>query len=123
MYKRQGLTVREEGRLVGQTNIEETAAHKPVEFTLGRDPEVSYTRTVKTVSRSKTSEVYEVTYRLESSKKAPVQAEIAEYLYTNRIEVKGQGITKNGNQAQLTLTVPAGGTVSRSFTVTVPVNQ
>lgn len=118
-----GLTVREEGRLVGQTNIEETAAHKPVEFTLGRDPEVSYTRTVKTVSRSKTSEVYEVTYRLESSKKAPVQAEIAEYLYTNRIEVKGQGITKNGNQAQLTLTVPAGGTVSRSFTVTVPVNQ
>ena len=115
-----GLTVREEGRVTGQTRVQETAAGQAVDFALGRDPDVSYTRSVKTVSRTARSAVFEVTYTLENSKKEPVRVELTENIYNDRAEVKGQGITREGNEVQVALTIPAGGKATRTFTVTLP---
>lgn len=115
-----GVTVREQGRVTGQTRISETAPGRPVDFSLGRDPEVSYVRSVKTVSRTARSAVFEVTYLLKNSKKQPVRAEIKETVYNDRAQVKGEGVTQNGNQASFEVTLPAGGEVTRTFTVTIP---
>ncbi|MFC6617817.1 hypothetical protein [Deinococcus radiophilus] len=115
-----GVTVREQGRVTGQTRISETAPGRPVDFSLGRDPEVSYVRSVKTVSRTARSAVFEVTYLLKNSKKQPVRAEIKETVYNDRAQVKGEGVTQNGNQVSFEVTLPAGGEVTRTFTVTIP---
>lgn len=115
-----GLTVREDSRVTGQTRIQETAPGQPVDFSLGRDPDVNYTRSVKTVSRSSRSAVFEVTYTLENSKKEPVKVELTETIYNDRAEVKGQGITREGNEVGAALTLPAGGKATRTFTVTLP---
>ena len=106
--------------MTGQTRVQETAAGQAVDFALGRDPDVSYTRSVKTVSRTARSAVFEVTYTLENSKKEPVRVELTENIYNDRAEVKGQGITREGNEVQVALTIPAGGKATRTFTVTLP---
>ncbi|WP_261664171.1 hypothetical protein [Deinococcus sp. Marseille-Q6407] len=121
-----GLTVREDGRVTGQTRVQETAAGQPVDFALGRDPDVSYLRSVRTVSRSSRAAVFKVTYALENSKRQPVKVEITETVYSDRAEVKagagtqGEGVSRSGNDARLALTLPAGGRAERTFTVTIP---
>ena len=64
------LTVREDGRIAGQTIIDETAKGEQVEFNLGRDPDVRYTRTVQTLSTTKNGGTYKVTYALRAAKTA-----------------------------------------------------
>ncbi|MDO4264049.1 MAG: hypothetical protein Q4C67_07615, partial [Deinococcus sp.] len=120
-----GLTVREDGRVTGQTRVQETAAGQAVDFALGRDPDVSYVRSVRALSRTARSAVFQVTYALENSKKQPVKAEITESLYNDRAEVKaegalGAGVRREGSDVKLALTLPAGGKAERTFTVTIP---
>ncbi|MCY1703611.1 hypothetical protein [Deinococcus sp. SL84] len=120
-----GLTVREDGRVTGQTRVQETAAGQAVDFALGRDPDVSYVRSVKALSRTARSAVFQVTYALENSKKQPVKVEITEMLYNDRAEVKaegalGAGVRREGSDVNLALTLPAGGKAERTFTVTIP---
>ncbi|MFD1730392.1 hypothetical protein ACFSC4_03650 [Deinococcus malanensis] len=87
------ITVREEGRIVGQTNIGETRKGGEVEFTLGQDPDVAYTRTVQTVNQARDAKgnvsrtTYKVTYVLESSKTRSVRAEITERVGGRRIVI------------------------------------
>ena len=83
--------MREDGRVTGQTRVQETAAGQAVDFALGRDPDVSYVRSVKALSRTARSAVFQVTYALENSKKQPVKVEITESLYNDRAEVKAEG--------------------------------
>ncbi|QLG11094.1 DUF4139 domain-containing protein [Deinococcus sp. D7000] len=119
------ITVREEGRLVGQTRIDETREGGTVEFSLGDDPDVEYTRTVQTVSQSKDSKgnvvktTYKVTYAFESSKARSVRAEITERVGGRVVVIDSAAPTKNGGIASLKVDVPAKGKISRSFTVVV----
>ncbi|AIZ44788.1 hypothetical protein QR90_06300 [Deinococcus radiopugnans] len=119
------ITVREEGRLVGQTRIDETREGGTVEFSLGDDPDVEYTRTVQTVSQSKDSKgnvvktTYKVTYAFESSKARSVRAEITERVGGRVVIIDSAAPTKNGGIASLKVDVPAKGKISRSFTVVV----
>ncbi|MBB6016615.1 DUF4139 domain-containing protein [Deinococcus radiopugnans] len=119
------ITVREEGRLVGQTRIDETREGGTVEFSLGDDPDVEYTRTVQTVSQSKDSKgnvvktTYKVTYAFESSKARSVRAEITERVGGRVVIIDSAAPTKNGGIASLKVDVPAEGKISRSFTVVV----
>ncbi|GHG03255.1 hypothetical protein GCM10017783_14560 [Deinococcus piscis] len=120
-----GLTVREDGRVTGQTRVQETAPGQPVDFALGRDPDVTYVRSVKALSRTSRSAAFQVTYALENSKKQPVKVEITESLYNDRAEVKaegalGAGVRREGSDVNLALTLPAGGKTERTFTVTIP---
>ena len=83
------LTVREDGRISGQTTIDETAKGEEVEFSLGRDPDVRYTRTVQTLSTTKNGGSYKVTYSFESSKDRQVRAEISEQVGGRKVSIDG----------------------------------
>ncbi len=119
------ITVREEGRLVGQTRLDETREGGTVDFSLGDDPDVEYTRTVQTVNQSKDSKgnvvrtTYKVTYAFESSKERSVRAEITERVGGRTIIIDSSAPTRNGGIAALKVDVPAKGKVSKSFTVVV----
>ncbi|AWN23773.1 hypothetical protein DKM44_11495 [Deinococcus irradiatisoli] len=112
------LTVREDGRIAGQTTIDETAKGEEVEFSLGRDPDIRYTRTVQTLSTTKNGGTYKVTYSFESSKDRQVRAEITEQVGGRKVGI--DGVTReNQGTAELRVDVPAGGKASKSFTVVI----
>lgn len=119
------VTVREDGRIVGQTNISETRKGGEVEFTLGDDPDMSYTRTVQTVSQVKdakgnpTRTTYKVTYTFESSKSRAVRAEVTERVGGRRVTIDSAAPVQNQGTAELRVDVPAKGKVSKTFTVVV----
>lgn len=119
------VTVREDGRIVGQTNISETRKGGEVEFTLGDDPDVAYTRTVQTVSQVKdakgnpTRTTYKVTYTFESSKSRAVRAEVTERVGGRRVTIDSAAPVQNQGTAELRVDVPANGKVSKTFTVVV----
>ncbi|MBB5233197.1 DUF4139 domain-containing protein [Deinococcus budaensis] len=119
------ITVREEGRIVGQTTISETAKGVEIEFSLGSDPDVRYTRAVQTVSSERNAQgnvvktTYRVTYAFESSKDRAVRAEVTEIVGGRRVIIDAAPARQNQAQAELRVDVPAGGKATRSFTVVV----
>lgn len=119
------VTVREDGRIVGQTNIGETRKGGEVEFNLGDDPDVAYTRTVATVSQVKdakgnvTKSTYKVTYAFESSKSRAVRAEVTERVGGHRVTIDSAAPVQNQGTATLKVDVPANGKATKSFTVVV----
>lgn len=119
------VTVREDGRIVGQTRIDETRRGGEIEFTVGDDPDVAYARTVETVSQSKNADGkvvrtrYKVTYNFENSKARAIRAEVTERVGGRRVAIDTAAPTQNEGRAVLKVDLPAGGKVSRSFTVVV----
>lgn len=118
------LTVREEGRIVGQTNISETPEGEAIEFNLGGDPDVRYTRSVQTLGSDRNAQgtvvrtTYRVTYTFENSKDRPVRAEVTEQVGGRRILI--DGVAKGQNAAaELRVDVPARGKATKSFTLVV----
>ncbi|GGS23646.1 DUF4139 domain-containing protein [Deinococcus knuensis] len=119
------ITVREDGRIVGQTNIPDTRQGGTVDFSLGEDPDLSYTRTVQQTAQTKnadgniTKTTYRVTYAFESSKDRAVRAEITERIGGRVITIDTSAPVKNQGTANLRVDVPAKGKVSKSFTVVI----
>ena len=117
------VTVREDGRIVGQTNIDDTRKGGKVQFTLGDDPDVQYTRSVQTVNQVKdskgnvTKSTYKVTYAFESSKTRAVRAEIKETVGGRKVFIDNAQPVQNQGIANLKVDIPANGKVSQSFTV------
>lgn len=111
------LSVREEGRLVGQTVLRETEKGEPIEFTLGRDPEVRYQRAVKVLEAGERgSGKYQVTYTFENSKDRAIRVELTEQMYGRRVVLNG--VDKSSERLiELRADVPARGKVTRTFTV------
>lgn len=114
------LTVREEGRVVGQTTLVETEKGEKIEFTLGRDPEVRYGRVVKVLEPGERgSGKYQVTYTFENSKDRPLRVELTERVYS-RVALRINGVEKTGEaRMELRVDVPARGSVTRSFAVEI----
>ncbi|GGR01140.1 hypothetical protein [Deinococcus ruber] len=112
------LTVREDGRISGQTTLDETAKGEAVEFTLGRDPDVRYTRSVQTVTTTKNGGTYKVTYTFDSSKDRAVRAEVTERVGARKVVLDGVS-TANQGVAALRVDIPAKGKATKTFTVTI----
>ncbi|WP_104992463.1 hypothetical protein [Deinococcus sp. NW-56] len=83
------VTVRERGYLVGQAKWTETASGDPVNFSLGSDPDVTYTRHVQErvppveperPSPSTRQVEYRVTYTFRNAKARPVLLRLGEHL-------------------------------------------
>jgi hypothetical protein len=72
------VTVREDNRVVGQTNIPDLTADESNDLAVGNDADVSYTRTTKRVSSSETSCKYEVVLTVRNNKKRAVKFEFNE---------------------------------------------
>ncbi|GGR82995.1 DUF4139 domain-containing protein [Deinococcus sedimenti] len=119
------ITVREDGRIVGQTSIPDTRQGGTVDFSLGEDPDLNYTRTVQQTAQVKnaqgnvTKTTYKVTYAFESSKDRTVRAEITERIGGRIITIDTMAPVKNQGAANLRVDVPAKGKVSKSFTVVI----
>ncbi|NTY02158.1 DUF4139 domain-containing protein [Deinococcus sp. JMULE3] len=119
------ITVREDGRIVGQTSIPDTRQGGTIDFSLGEDPDLSYTRTVQQTAQTKdtkgniTKTTYRVTYAFESSKDRAVRAEITERIGGRIIIIDTSAPVKNQGTANLRVDVPAKGKVSKSFTVVI----
>lgn len=119
------LTVREDGRIVGQTTIPETGKGADVEFSLGNDPDVRYTRSVETQNQQKDSKgnvtrtTYRVTYAFESSKDRAIRAEVTERAGGRRIIIDTAPAVQNQGVANLKVDVPANGKASKSFVLVI----
>ncbi|PTA69443.1 DUF4139 domain-containing protein [Deinococcus arcticus] len=119
------ITVREDGRIVGQTNIGETREGGTVDFTLGEDPDVAYTRSVQTTAQVKdakgnvTKTTYRVTYAFESSKDRAIRAEVTERIGGRVIIIDSAAPVRNQGTASVKVDIPAKGKISKSFTVVV----
>ena len=119
------LTVREDGRLVGQTTLPDTRKGGTIDFSLGEDPDIEYTRSaaqtaqVKDAKGNVTKTTYRVTYAFESSKDRAVRAEVTERIGGRVIIIDTSAPVKNQGAANLRVDVPANGKVSRTFTVVI----
>ncbi|MFC6750833.1 hypothetical protein [Deinococcus aquaticus] len=119
------LTVREDGRLVGQTTLPDTRKGGTIDFSLGEDPDIEYTRSaaqtaqVKDAKGNVTKTTYKVTYAFESSKDRAVRAEVTERIGGRVIIIDTSAPVKNQGTANLRVDVPANGKVSRTFTVVI----
>lgn len=122
------LTVREDGRIVGETNLLDTRADGELEFDVGRDADVDYIRTVQTLQQEKNfkghvvKSVYKVTYVVENGKDHPVAAEITEKVSGRLITINKEKPTSNQSEVVLKFNVGKKGKVSKSFMVTIEQN-
>ncbi len=123
------VTVREDGRLVGQVGVKTTSAGTPVDLNLGTDPDLSYTRaTAVTVQGkgTKTATVtIRVTYTFENAKDRPTRFELSEYGLDERATVTGQVTRTPEGNLLIKTDVPArsgkvNGKASVTFTVVQP---
>ncbi|GGJ31980.1 DUF4139 domain-containing protein [Deinococcus roseus] len=82
------ITVREDGRILGQAQVPDLTADRETLLNLGRDADVSFKRDVKTVSQNDSKAVYNVTLTLKNNKKRAVQAQFKDML-SGKFEIKG----------------------------------
>ncbi|WP_412028853.1 hypothetical protein [Deinococcus yunweiensis] len=119
------LTVREDGRLVGQTRLPDTREGGTIDFSLGEDPDIEYTRTAQLVKQDKDSKgnvtrsTYKVTYALESSKARAIRAEITERIGGRIIIIDTRTPVQNQGTVDLKFEIPAKGKVTKTFTVVI----
>ncbi len=110
------VTVRDEGRVVGQVSIPDTAKGDPVSLDLGSDTDLAYTRSVQVLKQDKTTLTARVTLTLTNAKDRSVRAEVTEQLGGN---VSVDGATKVPEGLLVKVDVPAKGKVTRTYTVTI----
>jgi hypothetical protein len=123
------ITVREDGRLVGQVSVQTTAANTPVDLNLGTDPDLSYTRatavTVQGKGTKTATATVKVTYTFENAKDRAVRFELTEFGLDSRATVSGQAARTPEGNLLLKVDVPAkagkvSGKATVSFTVVTP---
>ena len=109
------VTVRDEGRLVGQSRLNDLAVGEEGELYLGSDPDVSYTRAVQTLTQDKKGASYRVTLTLSNAKKRAVAVEYLEG-FSGKVTLEGQAERVNEG-LKIKGTLPAGGKLERSYTL------
>lgn len=81
------VTVREDGRVVGQSSINNLSADEKADLAVGNDPEISYEREVKTILHKEEMSQYEVTVTIKSRKNRSINYEFYERFH-GRFEVE-----------------------------------
>ena len=123
------VTVREDGRLVGQVSVQTTSANTPVDLNLGTDPDLSYTRSAAVTVQGKGTKTatvtVKVTYTFENAKDRPTRFELTEYGFDERATVTGQATRTPEGNLLIKTDVPAksgkvNGKASVTFTVVQP---
>jgi hypothetical protein len=120
------VTVREDGRLVGQVSVDTTSAGTPLDLNLGTDPDLTYTRsaavTVQGKGTKSATTTVRVTYVLENAKDRPTRFELTEYGLDERATLTGQATRTPEGNLLVKVDVPArSGTVKGKTTVTFTV--
>ncbi|AZI45380.1 hypothetical protein EHF33_20945 (plasmid) [Deinococcus psychrotolerans] len=115
------LTIRDQGFVVGQLYLSETAAEKVVILDLSDDPDLTYQRSVEVVDVQRRIEVadnkekteithttYQVTYALNNVKTRPVELEIEERLPRNQVNGSEPYASLREGQLRFTHTLMGG---------------
>ncbi|GGR01135.1 hypothetical protein [Deinococcus ruber] len=113
------VTVREAGRIVGQASMPDTARNREIRLTLGRDPDLSYTRHAETLGTTPNNGgTYRVTYVFTSNKDRAFPVEVREQIDGRKVLLDG---LKAQNQVivKRRIEVAAHGTARVSFTVII----
>ncbi|WP_231881588.1 DUF4139 domain-containing protein [Deinococcus puniceus] len=118
------VSVLEEDRLTGQVGVGELAKDTEFVLELGADPDVRYSRsvTIQNVQRGLLgggSRTYRVTYTLRNEQAQPRRAEVREEVYGAQVVLDGKTATGSAT-AVLAFDLPAGGSLSKSYTVELP---
>ncbi|MGY2892298.1 hypothetical protein [Deinococcus sp. UYEF24] len=125
------VTVREDGRLVGQVGVDTTSAGTPLDLNLGTDPDLTYTRTAAVTVQGKGTKTetrtIRVTYVLENAKDRATRFELTEYGLDSRATVSGQTTRTAEGNLLVKMDVPAktgttNGKATVTFTVVTPSN-
>ena len=123
------VTVREDGRLVGQVSVDTTSANTPLDLNLGTDPDLTYTRSAVVTVQNKGSKTEtttaRVTYSFENAKDRATRFELTEYGIDGRATVTGPVTRTPEGGLLVKLDVPAKkgserGKAGVTFTVTYP---
>ncbi len=77
------MTVREEGRVVGQARIDDSPRAEGAKFNLGPDFDLRLTRTVQAMERTKTTARFKVAFSLSNTKTREVTVRLREMLGQN----------------------------------------
>lgn len=81
------VTVREDGRVVGQSSISDLSADEFANLNVGSDPEISYQREVKTIVHNKDMSQYEVQVTIKNKKERNITYEFSEN-FGGRFEIQ-----------------------------------
>ena len=76
------VTIREDGRVVGQASLSDLSANENCDLNVGNDPEVSYTREVTTVKHEEDQSEYSVKIKVKNNKTRVINFEFVETFYS-----------------------------------------
>ncbi|SMB78049.1 hypothetical protein [Deinococcus hopiensis] len=121
------VMVREQGYTVGQSSWQETAAGESVTFTLGRDPDVTYTRTATFLDEpeadpaiKKRKATYRVTYSFRNAKSRSVQLRLHERISEAPLALEGE-VTWSDGELIFEQVLQPGEIRDMTYQVTIPV--
>lgn len=81
------VTVREDGRVVGQANLPDISQGEKQELECGNDPDVNYTRNVKILSQKRESASYDVTLTIKNAKTRNIKYEYKEVISSAKFTI------------------------------------
>ena len=113
------VSVRDQGRFVGQGRAGTTAPGEEVEIGLGADPEGRAQRRVEVLVDTPAEKRYRVITSVKNSRTEPVALILAEDFYADAVEIEFPGATRTANGYRLETEIPAGAEQELSYTVTL----
>jgi len=85
------VTVREDGRVVGQAQVPDMGIGDKQDLDCGNDPDVSYHREVKVTSQKRDGASYEIRLTLKNAKQKPIKFEYKEVITAAKFVVSPKG--------------------------------
>lgn len=110
------VSVRDQGRFVGQARADTTAPGEEVEVSLGSDPLGRAKRQVEVLVNTPTEQRYRVTTSFENSRSEPVSLVLEEEFYADSVEIDFPEAAQTGRSYRLDTELPASS--KREFTYT-----
>lgn len=100
------LTIREQGRLIGTTNLPDLAVGDKQIIICGDDPDVSVNRQLRLISKDKNSFTYNLQLRFKNFKSRPVKFEYRELINSERAQftIVPKGTDEQQSQIRSTIT-------------------
>ena len=85
------VTIREEGRVVGQAHLPDVSKGEKQDLDCGNDPDVSYRRDVKVLSQQRESARYEIRLTIQNAKNKPISYKYKETISSAKFTVTPKG--------------------------------
>jgi hypothetical protein len=92
------VTVREDGRVVGQAQLADLSAGEKQDLDCGNDPDVSFRREVKVVTQKRDSASYQIRLTIKNGKKKSIRYEYKELISSVKFTVEAQSESEELNK-------------------------